>query len=176
MRFAPPSAPAANLVAISHPVYFAREPQDLVDFSRMRLRDYLATHPRWARWHWVPVAGREPLAVPDARRRSPDCLRDDLAERLANGPVRFALDIEVARDADPVDDATAVWEGEREHVPAGTLELTRLAPELDEGDALLSFDPTNAADGISLSADPVLLAGGGAYRMSGAQRLAVRAS
>lgn len=198
----------ADLVAISHPVYFAREPQDLVDFSRMRLRDYLAAHPyaaraiaigqssplpasyatvayhavhafalhdargarRWARWHWLPEAGRQPLATREARERGPDYLRDDLAERLAAGPVRFLLDVELANDGDPVDDATALWEGEREHVRAGTLELERLAPELDAGDAPLTFDPTNVPDGVGLSDDPVLLARGDAYRVSSAQR------
>jgi len=214
VRFAPPGGPTSDLVAISHPVYFAREPQDLVDFSRMRLRDYLAAHPyaaraiaigqssplpasyatvayhavhafalldaqgraRWARWHWLPEAGRRPLATAAARERSPDYLREDLVERLAAGPVRFELDIELARDGDPVDDATALWEGEREHVAAGTLELARPAPELDDGPALLAFDPTSVADGVELSDDPILRARGGAYRLSGRRRLAVRAT
>ena len=125
---------------------------------------------RWARWHWLPEHGRQPLPTREARERSPDYLGDDLAERLATRPVRFTLDIELANDRDPVDDATALWEGEREHVHAGTLELERLAPELDAGDALLTFDPTNVPDGVGLSADPILLARGGAYPVSGAQR------
>ena len=45
VKFALPDGTTADLVAISHPVYFARAPQDLVDFSRMRLRDCLAAHP-----------------------------------------------------------------------------------------------------------------------------------
>ncbi|MEA2221155.1 MAG: catalase [Solirubrobacteraceae bacterium] len=203
-----------DLVAISHPVYFAREPQDLVDFSRMRLRDYLRAHPyaataiaigqtspppasyatvayhavhafrlldaagrgRWARWHWRPAASAEPLPVADARERSPDYLRDDLAARLASGPVRFELEIELAADGDPVDDATALWEGERDRVAAGILELERLAPELDSGARLLVFDPTNVADGIELSDDPVLRARGGAYQLSARERLRARES
>lgn len=205
---------ANDLVAISHPIYFARDPQDLVDFSRMRLSRYLETHPyaaaaieigqttplpagyahvayhavhafglrdgagvlRWARWHWLPLAGRRALAVAQARERSPDYLREELAERLAREPVRFALDIELARDGDPIDDATALWEGEREHVDAGVLVLDRLAPWLDEGGAVLSFDPTNAGEGIELSGDPVLRARGGAYRASGRQRLEARSA
>jgi catalase len=213
VRFALPDATHADLVAISHPVYFAREPQDLVDFSRMRLRDYLEAHPyaapaiaigqssplpasyatlayhavhafalesaggerRWARWHWLPHAAPEPLPTREARERSPDYLRDDLAERLAAGPVRFALDVELANPDDPVDDATALWHGEHDHVRAGTLELTRRAPELDAGTALLSFDPTNVPDGIGLPEDDrILRARGAAYRLSGARRLRAR--
>lgn len=212
VRFALAGGGSTDLVAISHPIYFAREPQDLVDFSRMRLRDYLQTHPRaaaaiaigqrtplpasyatvayhavhafalvdaegtrrWARWHWLPHAGRSSLDTRDARERSPDYLREDLAHRLAAGEVRFTLDVELAQPHDPTDDATAAWEGEREHVTAGTLELDRLAPELDAGDALLAFDPTNVCDGIELSDDPVLRARGGAYRLSGEQRLRAR--
>ncbi len=214
VKFALPDTTTADLVAISHPVYFAREPQDLVDFSCTRLRDYLAAHPyaaqaiaigqssplpasyatvayhaihafalhdahgsqRWARWHWLPEAGREPLATRDARERSPDYLHEDLVGRLADGPVRFVLDIELANAGDPVDDATALWAGEREHVRAGTLELERLAPELDAGAELLTFDPANVPDGIGLSDDPILRARSGAYRLSGAQRLRARAT
>ena len=213
-QFRLPDGTTADLVAISHPVYFAREPQDLVDFSRMRLHDYLRTHPyaaaaiaigqgsplpasyatvayhavhafrlldagdrgRWARWHWQPHATAPSPPVAEARERSPDYLRDDLAERLAAGPIRFTLEIELAADGDPVDDATALWEGERERVRAGVLELDRLAPELDAGRALLVFDPTNVADGIELSGDPVLRARGGAYRLSASQRLQARES
>jgi catalase len=213
VKLALPGGATADLVAISHPIYFAREPQDLVDFSRMRLRDYLAEHPyaaraisiaqttplpasyatvayhavhafaledaggtrRWARWHWLPEAGRRPLPTEVAREASPDYLREDLAKRLAAGPVRFALDVELAADGDPLDDATALWDGEREHVRAGTLELQRVAPELDAGDALLTFDPTNVPDGIGLSDDPVLRARSEAYRLSGAQRRGARA-
>ena len=203
-----------DLVAISHPIYFAREPRDLVDFSRMRLRDYLAAHPyaaraieigqtsplpasyatvafhavhafgltnaagalRWARWHWLPEAGRDTLPTATARERRPDYLRDDLAARLTQAPVRFHLDIELARDDDPTDDATALWDGEREHVRAGTLSIERLAPELDAGDAVLAFDPTRVVDGIELSEDRVLRARGDAYRLSGRQRLRARAT
>jgi catalase len=204
---------SADLVSISHPIYFAREPQDLVDFSRMRLRDFLAAHPnaaraieiaqnspppcsyarvgyhavhafglldddgarRWARFHWCPEAGSGPLATAEARRRPPDYLRDELISRLTSGtPVRFELQIELAQPGDPTADATALWEGEREHVGAGTLQLDRLAPELDEADVALVFDPTNVPDGIELSADAVLHARAGAYRLSARERYDAR--
>jgi catalase len=123
---------------------------------------------------------RDPELAHDARQRTRDVAPTEAAigggapRSRRIGPLARPQLIELARAGDPVDDATALWAGKREHIRSGTLELVRLAPKLDAGDALLAFDPTNVADGIELSDDPILRARGGAYRRSGAQRLRVR--
>ena len=74
----------------------------------------------------------------------------------AFGPVRFTLRLQVAAPEDPVNDPSAAWPGERAQVNAGTIELTGLDTEREQGNDVLVFDPTRVTDGIELSDDPVL--------------------
>ena len=75
---------------------------------------------------------------PDGRRaaaprrrgaaRGRDYLHDELAERLAAGPVAFDLRFQLAGADDPLDDPTAVWPEERERSTAGRLEIDASRP------------------------------------------------
>jgi catalase len=48
----------------------------------------------------------------------------ELAERIAAEPVRFTLAVQLADDADVVNDATVHWPSDREIRELGTVELT----------------------------------------------------
>jgi catalase len=126
---------------------------------------------RFARYRWLPAAGEAELDDADAMSRSPDYLREEMAERLGREPVVFELVLRLADDGDDVNDPTAAWpEGEREEVRAGRLEIIGLDQTRErEGDVLV-FDPTRVTDGIELSEDPILLARPGAYSVSVARR------
>jgi catalase len=126
----------------------------------------------WIRFRWRPEAGEATLPDDEARERSRDYLREDLAERLAEGPVRFDLLLQIAEEGDPIDDPTQAWPDDRNIVTAGTLELTAIVDDPEQG-RIDVFDPTRVVDGIELSDDPILHARPRAYSVSAYRRAGV---
>jgi catalase len=127
---------------------------------------------RPARYHFVPAAGEASISDEDAAARPEHYLRDELEQRLASGPAVFHVDLELATDDDPIDDPTAVWPDDREHVRIGDLEITALAFDRERDGDVLVFDPSRLTDGIELTDDKILLARSGAYRASVTRRTA----
>lgn len=126
---------------------------------------------RFVRYTWIPEAGVHRLGPREARTRGPDYLQTEIRERIGAGPVRFTLELQLATEADAVDDPASIWPPERERVAAGTLELTALETERETGGDVLVFDPTRVTDGIALSNDPVLHFRRAAYSDSIARRM-----
>jgi catalase len=127
--------------------------------------------PTWIRYRWRPEAGEATLSDDEAKARGGDYLRSELAERLAEGPVRFDLKFQIPTEDDPIDDPTAVWPEDRERVNAGRLEITETVDDPEGGDHIEVFDPTRTGDGIELSDDPILHARARAYSVSAYRRL-----
>jgi catalase len=125
---------------------------------------------RFGRYHWVPEAGEASLAPEVGSQRGPNFLREELAERLARGPVAFRLTLQVAAAGDPTDDPTALWPADRPTTELGRLEIGSISPTSAADEQRLIFDPANVSDGIQLSADPILLARSPAYGVSYARR------
>jgi catalase len=111
---------------------------------------------RFVRYRWEPESGEATLTVEEAEARGPDYLQGDLATRLADAPGAFELSVQVAGEADDVDDPSVPWPDERERVTVGRLEVTGLAHDREQGDDVLVFDPTRVTGGIELSDDPIL--------------------
>jgi catalase len=124
----------------------------------------------YVRYTLLPEAGDSRITPGEGKRRGRDYLLEEIQSRLARGPVRFTLELQVARSGDPVDDPWALWPADRRRVAAGTLELTGLETEREKGDDVLVFDPTRVVAGIELSDDPVLRFRSQAYRESVARR------
>lgn len=125
---------------------------------------------RYVRYTLVPHASERALSPTTARRRGRDYLQHEIRNRLARGPVRFKLELQLAEPGDRVDDPTAVWPKQRQRVIAGTLELTGLELERETGADVLVFDPVRVTDGIELSDDPILRFREQAYSASVARR------
>jgi catalase len=123
------------------------------------------------RYSWVPDDGELTVGTREAKRRGRDYLRREMQERLGRGPARFALEVQLAEEGDPLDDCTAAWPAERESVAVGALEVTELADESDFGDPLV-FDPMRLTDGIEASGDPILRFRPKAYTVSVERRTA----
>jgi catalase len=121
---------------------------------------------RFVRYRWLPEADEPSLSAEEARSRGADYLQDDIRDRLARGPVRFTLELQIAREGDAVDDPTSVWPDARETVNAGTLELTGLETGREQGGDVLVFDPMRVTDGIEPSDDPILRYRPRAYSVS----------
>jgi catalase len=126
---------------------------------------------RWVRYTWLPESSEPSLSTQEAKGRGRDYLQEDIAQRLASGPVRFSLQLQLAADGDRTDDPTVAWPAQRETVVAGTLELTEVEPRPEAGEAVLVFDPVRVVDGIELSDDPILHARARAYSVSAYRRL-----
>ena len=118
---------------------------------------------RWVRYRLEPVdaeAGR-----PDGEYDGRDRLFDELAARLAAGPVRYDLRVTLARATDDPHDPMSVWRGARE-LSAGIVTVTAEAPDPEPDGGLVVFDPVRVVDGIELSDDPILRYRPSAYSVS----------
>lgn len=111
---------------------------------------------RFVRYTWEPAAGVHFLSGREAKQHGRDYLHDELDHRLASGPVKFTLKVQIAADDDRTDDPTVQWPASREVIDAGTLELVAAETERETNGDILVFDPTRVIDGIELSDDPVL--------------------
>lgn len=118
----------------------------------------------WVRYRFVPQPGGAPAGTYDGRDR----LFDEMAARLAVGPVRFDVRLQVAGDGDDPHRPTSVWKHARELL-GGTIEVTEEVPDA-ETDGPVVFDPARVVDGIELSDDPILLFRPSAYSESIARR------
>jgi catalase len=183
---------AGKAAALKMPLFLARHPEAIPSLPAnvAALRPvtsyatcrYYAVHAyrlldgdggsRYVRYTFVPEREEPRLWPWQARGKGRDYLQEEIRERLSRGPVRFALELQIAAPGDTVDDPSAQWPSDRERVVAGTLELTALdAGRETDGDVLV-FDPSRVTDGIELSDDPVLRFRPAAYGDSVAARTA----
>jgi catalase len=161
---------AAAAVSLKPPVSYATCSYNAVHAFRWTAADGTE---RFVRYTWVPAAGMQSLGQKQAKRLGGDYLQREIPDRLARGPIRFTLSVQVAAAGDPTDDATAVWPEDRERLDVGTLQLTALDTDRErEGDVLV-FDPTRVTEGIDLSTDPLLPFRSRAYSISVERRSGV---
>jgi catalase len=96
--------------------------------------------------------------APQPSERLPERYDDlfaEMADRLARGPVRFDVRLQIAGPGDDPHSAVSVWKHARELL-GGTIEVTEELPDAEQEGAPVVFDPTRVVDGIELSDDPIL--------------------
>jgi catalase len=120
-------------------------------------------HLRWVRYRLEPVDAVD--GRPSGEYDGRDRLFDELAGRLAAGPVRYDLRVTLARATDDPHDPMSVWRGARE-LSAGMVTVTAEAEDPEADGGLVVFDPTRVVDGIELSDDPILRYRPSAYAVS----------
>jgi catalase len=127
---------------------------------------------KFGRYSILPEAGNDFLEDAAAAGKSANYLFDELTERLAKGPIKFKVVVQVAEDGDVVDDVTVHWPAERKVVELGTVALTeRVSDDAGEQKHII-FDPIPRVDGIEPSADPLLELRAAVYLLSGRKRRA----
>ena len=119
----------------------------------------------WVRYRFVPL----PSDPPAGSFSGKDRLREEIAARLAAGPVRFDLRVTVAAPGDDPHDPTSVWTGARE-LSAGVITVTAPVADPEAGGGVVVFDPTRVVPGIELSDDPILRYRPRAYSVSADRR------
>jgi len=127
---------------------------------------------RHVRYRILPDAGNEYLDAEGAAAKGPNFLMDELTERVAAGPIKMNIWVQIANDGDVVDDATEHWPAESPQVLLGTVTLTGLVPKDDSEAARIIFDPIPRVEGIEPSADPLLEPRADTYLVSGRRRRA----
>jgi catalase len=127
---------------------------------------------RFGRFRVQPEAGTEFLSPEQAAAKTTDFLAAELSERLAKGPVRFRVQVQLAQEGDAVADSTSVWPETRELAEFGTLSLTERVDELAPERRKIIFDPVPRIDGIDPSGDPLIEVRSELYLLSGRRRRA----
>ena len=127
---------------------------------------------RYGRYRIVPDLGAEYLDAEAAAAKTANYLFDELFERIAAGPIKFQIFIQVAEDGDVVDNATIQWPEERKLLKFGEITLDTLTPNNEAEQRQIIFDPIPRVDGIESSGDPLLEPRATVYLMSGRRRRA----
>jgi catalase len=161
-----PAAAAYVKIPKPSPESFATEAFFGVTAYRFVNRD---GRPHFGRYRILPEAGVRHLSDVDAKSKDADYLFEEIRQRLASGPIRFEIQVQLALEGDVVNDVTVHWPSERPVIPLGSLVLTKLAPD-DETHRRIIFDPIPRVDGIEPSDDPLLELRAAIYLLSGRRR------
>jgi len=127
---------------------------------------------RYGKYKILPEAGNEYLTDEEAAKKSPNFLMEELPQRLAAGPVKIRIAVQLANPGDNVSDATAAWPADRPTVEFGTITLTNRVNELEAEMRKMIFDPRPGVDGIEASDDPLFEVRAAIYILSGRRRRA----
>src|SRR5206468_884194 len=96
--------------------------------------------PQYGRYLILPKAGIEHLDDAALKAKDGNYLFDEIAERIAGGPIRFEIQVQVADESDVVDDATVHWSGDRRLIPFGSMVLTTKVPDGEQLQKRIIFD------------------------------------
>jgi catalase len=151
------------------PTSFARESFFAVSAFRFTNADGVS---RYGRYRILPVAGNEYFDQSRAATQAPNFLFDELKARVAKGPVKFRIIVQLAEQGDPVDDATLRWPEDRPQLTLGEISLTAIAGNNAAAQQHIIFDPIPRVDGVEASADPLFEPRANVYLMAGRGRRA----
>jgi catalase len=155
------------------PSSFAREAFFGITAMRFTNKDGAS---RYGRYRIIPEAGVDHLTAAAAAAKSANFLFDELAERIAKGPVTFRAVAQLANDGDIVNDATEHWPADRTLLDLGTIALTKPVADDAHEQHWTIFDPIPRVDGIDPSDDPLLELRAAVYLISGRRRRAAEGS
>jgi catalase len=151
------------------PTSFARESFFSVTAFKFTNKDGVSC---FGRYRIRPALGGEYLAAEAAAAKSPNYLFDEIRERVAKGPIKFHIMVQLAEAGDVVDDSTTPWPANRPEVEFGSFELTAVMPNSDAAQNELITDPIPKVDGIETSGDPLVEVRSMVYLLSGRRRRA----
>jgi catalase len=127
---------------------------------------------RYGRYRIVPEAGVDHLTNAAVAAKSANFLFDELAERIAKGPIKFRIVAQLANPGDIVNDATEHWPEDRTLFDLGTIALSAPVANDAHEQQWTIFDPIPRVDGIEASDDPLFELRAAVYLISGRRRRA----
>jgi catalase len=153
------------------PASFAREQFFGITAMRFTNKDGQS---RYGRYRIVPEAGVDHLSADAAAAKSANYLFDEVAERIAKGPIALRVVVQLPNAGDNVNDATDVWPEDRVQMDLGVIALTAAVPDNAHEQQWTIFDPIPRVDGIDPSDDPLLELRAALYLISGRRRRAAQ--
>ena len=151
------------------PSSFARESFFGITSQRFTNKD---GQNRFGRYRILPEAGVDYLTDTAAASKSANFLFDEIAERLAQGPIKLRVLVQLPNPGDNVNDATEQWPEDRALMDLGTIALTAVEANNAHEQKWTIFDPIPRVDGIDASDDPLLEVRAALYLISGRRRRA----
>lgn len=151
------------------PTSFAREAFFAVTAFKFTNAEGMSRH---GRFRIRPEAGTEYLTNEQAAGKSANFLFDEIGPRLAKGPVRLGVFVQMAERGDDVADAGVPWPDNRTEISFGTLTLTQRVDDQEPERRKIIFDPVPRVDGIDPSGDPITEVRADIYLLSGRRRRA----
>jgi len=127
---------------------------------------------RHGRFRIRPEAGTEYLSSEQAAAKSENFLFDEIGPRLAKGPARLGVFVQLAEPGDDVADASVAWPASRKEIPFGTITLTARVDDQAQDRRKIIFDPIPRVDGIDSAGDPLSDVRADVYLLSGRRRRA----
>ena len=149
------------------PTSFAREAFFAITSFKFTNADGVS---HYGRFRILPEAGTEYLSNEQAAAKSENFLFDEISQRLARGPVKLAVCVQMAEPGDDVADASTPWPETRTEAPFGTITLTAREDEQAPERRKIIFDPLPRIDGIDSSGDPLTEVRADVYLLSGRRR------
>jgi catalase len=149
------------------PTSFAREAFFAITSFKFNNADGASRH---GRFRIRPEAGTEYLSNEEAAAKPANFLFDEIGPRLARGPVRLGVLVQMAGPDDDVADATVTWPDSRPEVPFGVITLTARVDDQAPDRRGIIFDPVPRVDGIDSSGDPLTEVRSDIYLLSGRRR------
>jgi catalase len=153
------------------PTSFAREAFFAVTSFKFTNAHGVSRH---GRFRIRPDAGTEYLSNDAATAQSANFLFDEIGERLARGPVRLGVFVQLAEPGDDVADASVTWPEGRTEIPFGTIGLTARVDDQVPDRRKIIFDPLPRIDGIDSSGDPLTDVRADLYLLTGRRRRAAQ--
>jgi len=149
------------------PASFAREAFFAVTAFRFTNAGGVSRH---GRFRIRPEARTEYLTDAEAGRKSANFLFEEIGPRLAQGPIRLGVFVQMAERSDDVADASVSWPDSRVEIPFGTLTLNARVDDQEPQRRRIIFDPVPRVDGIDTSGDPLSEVRSDIYLLSGRRR------
>ena len=151
------------------PTSFARESFFAVSAFKFTAADGTS---RFGRYRILPELDKEYLDASAAAAKGPNFLFEEIRQRIAKGPIKFRIVVQLAEGGDIVDDATVRWPESRPQIKFGEVVLNALVADSDAERRRIIFDPIPRVDGIEASADPLFQPRADLYLLSGRRRRA----
>lgn len=123
----------------------------------------------YVRYKFVPRAGESYLTADQRKAQTGTYLQDEIAQRVAKGPVTFDWYAQIAGPGDKIDDPSTAWPDTRRLVKLGVFTLVQPPADPEAAQRELLFLPGQPHPGVE-SADPMLTMRNTAYPISLGQR------
>jgi catalase len=126
------------------------------------------------RYQMLPEGDAEYLTKEQLAAAGPNYLEEEIRKRVADGPVRMKLQVQLAEPGDKIEDPAIAWPDSRKTVELGVVEFDKVDPDSDAAQRALLFIENAVPAGID-PADPMVDIRSQAYAVSFARRHATAA-